>query len=130
MNKVKYEVSTFKDYNNESRTFILCAAINDTMIENRPYRHMTFGVSFQHPKDKNNIELGKKIALGKAIKNRDGNEIAGRIGILNNVTIDFLINSEIQNIKKHPEQYIKGWSKYSKTAKKKSEKTLTNDKMV
>lgn len=71
------------------------------------YREGSFGVSFYNPVDKHNNELGKKIAYGKSISDRNTNVLIGRAGLLNIETVKHTLDNEVNHVKQYPEQYNK-----------------------
>lgn len=100
--KTIYKISSFRDFSGQERDVVACA-IND---EN----YVSIGVAIQNPRDVSDITLGKIIAKGKAVKKPvvdihiDGIPINYGLGVS-------LLDAFIVEFKKHPENYISGYSK-------------------
>lgn len=84
------------------------------------YREGSFGVSFCNPVDKHNNELGKKIAYGKSVSDRNTNVLLGRAGLFNIETVKHILDNEVAHVKQYPEQYSVSYAK----AKDKHEKAI------
>ena len=68
-------------------------------------------MSFCNPVDKHNNELGKKIAYGKSISDRNTNVLLGRAGLLNIETVKYILDNEVNHVKQYPEQYSVAYAK-------------------
>lgn len=116
---VDYREGSFVDFEGKDHYFVVCAVLRESTISENPTRILSFGVSFCNPVDKHNNELGKKIAYGKSISDRNINVLLGRAGLLNIETVKYILDNEVNHVKQYPEQYSVAYAK----AKDKYEKT-------
>lgn len=111
---VDYREGSFVDFEGKDHYFVVCAVLRENIV-----RILSFGVSFCNPVDKHNKELGKKIAYGKSISDRNTNVLLGRAGLLNIETVKYILDNEVNHVKQYPEQYSVAYAK----AKDKYEKS-------
>lgn len=116
---VDYREGSFVDFEGKDHYFVVCAVLRESAIFENPTRILSFGVSFCNPVDKHNNELGKKIAYGKSISDRNTNVLLGRAGLLNIETVKYILDNEVNHVKQYPEQYSVAYAK----AKDKYEKS-------
>ncbi len=106
---VDYREGSFIDYENKEHYFVVCAVLTERTVEDQLVRTLNLGVSLCNPVDKNNNQLGKKIAYGKALSERNTNIILGRAGLLNIDTVRYILDNETNHVKQFPEQYSKAY---------------------
>lgn len=116
---VDYREGSFIDFEGKDHYFVVCAVLKESTILGNLTRILSFGVSFCNPVDKHNNELGKKIAYGKSVSDRNTNVLMGRAGLLNIDTVKYILDNEVNHVKQYPEQYSMAYAK----AKEKYEKT-------
>lgn len=107
---VDYREGSFVDFEGKDHYFVVCAVLRESTVSENP-RILSFGVSFCNPVDKHNNELGKKIAYGKSISNRNTNVLLGRAGLLNIKTVKYILDNEVNHVKQYPEQYSVAYTK-------------------
>ena len=112
---VDYREGSFVDFEGKDHYFVVCAVLRENIV-----RILSFGVSFCNPVDKHNNELGKKIAYGKSISDRNTNVLIGRAGLLNIETVKYILDNEVNHVRQYPEQYSVSYAK----AKDKYEKAI------
>ena len=130
---VDYREGSFIDFEGKDHYFVICAVLREGTVCGHLTRILSFGVSFCNPVDKHNNELGKKIAYGKSISDRNANVLLGRAGLLNIETVKYILDNEVNHVKQYPEQYsvsyAKAKDKYEKT-KAFAQKTALYNKVV
>ena len=130
---VDYREGSFVDFEGKDHYFVVCVVLRESTICENVTRILSFGVSFCNPVDKHNNELGKKIAYGKSISDRNTNILLGRAGLLNIETVKYILDNETNHVKQYPEQYsvsyAKAKDKYEK-AKVLAQKTALYNKVV
>ena len=130
---VDYREGSFIDFEGKDHYFVVCAVLKESTILENLTRILSFGVSFCNPIDKNNNELGKKIAYGKSINVKNTNVLMGRAGLLNIDTVKYILDNEVNHVKQYPEQYsvayAKDKEKYEKS-KALAQKTALYNKVV
>ena len=130
---VVYREGSFIDFEGKDHYFVVCAVLKESTILENLTRILSFGVSFCNPIDKNNNELGKKIAYGKSINVKNTNVLMGRAGLLNIDTVKYILDNEVNHVKQYPEQYsvayAKAKEKYEKS-KALAQKTALYNKVV
>lgn len=130
---VDYREGSFVDFEGKDHYFVVCAVLRESTIRENVTRILSFGVSFCNPVDKHNNELGKKIAYGKSISDRNTNILLGRAGLLNIEAVKYILDNETNHVKQYPEQYsvfyAKAKDKYEK-AKVLAQKTALYNKAV
>lgn len=130
---VDYREGSFIDFEGKDHYFVVCAVLKESTISKILTRVLSFGVSFCNPIDKNNNELGKKIAYGKSINVKNINVLMGRAGLLNIDTVKYILDNEVNHVKQYPEQYsvayAKAKEKYEKS-KALAQKTALYNKVV
>ena len=118
MRKIEnYHFGEFVDYENKSHKYVICVITEDYM----DLRRLCLGVSFCNPSDIYNEKLGKEIAKGRA---KQQPVIGAQPGFITNKMVDLIINTKVEHINRHPNDYIKGYdeAKLKYENKKKSEK--------
>lgn len=105
---VDYREGSFVDFEGKDHYFVV---FRESTISENPTRILSFGVSFCNPVDKYNNELGKKIAYGKSISDRNTNVLLGRAGLLNIETVKYILDNEVNHVKQYPEQYSVAYAK-------------------
>lgn len=108
---VDYREGSFIDFEGKDHYFVVCAVLKESTILENLTRVLSFGVSFCNPIDKNNNELGKKIAYGKSINVKNTNVLMGRAGLLNIDTVKYILDNEVNHVKQYPEQYSVSYAK-------------------
>lgn len=130
---VDYREGSFVDFEGKDHYFVVCAVLRESTIRENVTRILSFGVSFCNPVDKHNNELGKKIAYGKSISDRNTNILLGRAGLLNIEAVKYILDNETNHVKQYPEQYsisyMKAKDKYEK-AKALAQKAALYNKAV
>ena len=130
---VDYREGSFVDFEGKDHYFVVCAVLTEYTVGETLIRNLNFGVSFCNPVDKHNNELGKKIAYGKSISNRNTNVLLGRAGLLNIETVKYILDNEVNHVKQYPEQYSVSYAiakeKYKKAVVL-AEKTALCNKIV
>lgn len=130
---VDYREGSFVDFEGKDHYFVVCAVLRESTIRENVTRILSFGVSFCNPVDKHNNELGKKIAYGKSISDRNTNILLGRAGLLNIEAVKYILDNETNHVKQYPEQYsvsyAKAKDKYEK-AKALAQKAALYNKVV
>lgn len=130
---VDYREGSFIDFEGKDHYFVVCAVLKESTILENLTRVLSFGVSFCNPIDKNNNELGKKIAYGKSVNVKNTNVLMGRAGLLNIDTVKYILDNEVNHVKQYPEQYsvayAKAKEKYEKS-KALAQKTALYNKVV
>lgn len=130
---VDYREGSFVDFEGKDHYFVVCAVLRESTIRENVTRILSFGVSFCNPVDKHNNELGKKIAYGKSVSDRNTNVLLGRAGLLNVEAVKYILDNETNHVKQYPEQYsvsyAKAKDKYEK-AKALAQKAALYNKVV
>ena len=101
---VDYREGSFVDFEGKDHYFVVCAVLRESTIRENVTRILSFGVSFCNPVDKHNNELGKKIAYGKSVSDRNTNVLLGRAGLLNIEAVKYILDNETNHVKQYPEQ--------------------------
>lgn len=130
---VDYREGSFVDFEGKDHYFVVCAVLRESTIRENVTRILSFGVSFCNPVDKHNNELGKKIAYGKSVSDRNTNVLLGRAGLLNVEAVKYILDNETNHVKQYPEQYsvsyAKAKDKYEK-AKALAQKAALYNKVI
>ena len=108
---VDYTEGSFVDFEGKDHYFVVCAVLRESTIRENVTRILSFGVSFCNPVDKHNNELGKKIAYGKSVSDRNTNVLLGRAGLLNIEAVKYILDNETNHVKQYPEQYSVSYAK-------------------
>lgn len=119
---VDYREGSFVDFESKDHYFVVCAVLRESTICENVIRILSFGVSFCNPVDKHNNELGKKIAYGKSVNDRNTNVLLGRAGLLNIETVKYILDNEVNHVKQYPEQYSVSYAKAKDKYEKSKEK--------
>lgn len=115
---VDYREGSFVDFEGKDHYFVVCAVLRESTIRENVTRILSFGVSFCNPVDKHNNELGKKIAYGKSVSDRNTNVLLGRAGLLNIEAVKYILDNETNHVKQYPEQYSVSYAKAKALAQK------------
>ena len=131
-----YKVGEFIDYLGNTRKFIIAAVSVTTegktevdIFGEGDYglntytcpKALAIGVSTCLPNDEFNEEIGLKIAVGKALKDRSHWIFTTDEGLINTGMVEGLLTQEIEYFKKNPGKYLKGYEE----GKKKFEQAQT-----
>ena len=108
---VDYREGSFVDFEGKDHYFVVCAVLRESTIRENVTRILSFEVSFCNPVDKHNNELGKKIAYGKSVSDRNTNVLLGRAGLLNIEAVKYILDNETNHVKQYPEQYSVSYAK-------------------
>lgn len=131
MLKVEYLCDKFVDFKNTEREFILAAIsipIDGSVsmdfpiskeLDKLPWfmdvtKCLAIGMSIRHNDDKYDTEIGKKIAVGKALKGKGKYLVVTDSGTVNTKMVTALLQQEAEYFKRNPEAYIAGYSKAKK----------------
>lgn len=125
--RIEYRIGEFTDFAGRSRKYIVAAVselvncgLVTTMTDDvkltmeEVVKKLSLGFSTCDPNDEWNEELGKRIALGKAIKRPARVMYTSHAGMINTEVVNALINQEMKFLEKSPEIVFNGY----KTAKK------------
>lgn len=110
-NRIEYRFGEFVDFAGRQRKYVV-AAVSELIDCGKK---LSLGFSICNPDDKWDEELGKKIALGKAIKRPSRVLYASHAGMINTDVVNALINQEMKYAEKAPSTVFKGYE----TAEKK-----------
>lgn len=131
-----YKVEEFVDYLGNTRKFVIAAVsiITEGKTEVDIFgegnyglstytcpKALAIGVSTCLPNDEFNEEMGVKIAVGKALKDRSHWIFTTDEGLINTGMVEGLLTQEIEYFKKNPGKYLKGYEE----GKKKFEQAQT-----
>ena len=130
MLKTEYLCDKFVDYRNKEREFVLVAIsvpvssyidvynysdeIKKFPCSHESYKCLAIGMSIRHPDDKYDVEFGKKIAVGKALKGKGKYLFVTDSGLVNTKMVRALLEQEADYFKRNPESYIAGYTKAAK----------------
>ena len=121
-NRIEYRIGEFIDFAGRTRKYVVAAVselidyacvttvthdVDITMDE--VVKKLSLGFAICNPEDKWNEELGKKIALGKAMKRPARVMYASHAGMINTDVVNALINQEMKFFEKNPSAVIKGY---------------------
>lgn len=134
--KVSYRVSDFVDFNGVRRKFVIAAVslITDAYVNDYGkissnwfdeaefnedcFKVLTLGFSACQEDDSFDEEIGKKIALGKALKSREYALYATNKGLINSGMVESLLDQEVKFFRKDPGYYLKGYREAQKRHQK------------
>lgn len=121
-NRIEYRIGEFIDFAGRTRKYVVaavselvdCACVttltqNADVIMDEVVKKLSLGFSICNPEDKWNEELGKKIALGKAIKRPTRVMYTSHAGMINTEVVNALINQEMKYAEKAPSTVFKGY---------------------
>lgn len=137
--KIEYLVDKFKDYTGQEREFILAAVsvpapLNPSSViipdfntvEGDYYsddlilsleKVLLIGMSIRNADDKYDEEIGKRIAVGKAMKLKGKQLILSHAGLANTKMVRALLEQEADYFKRDPQSYIAGYNERAKKYK-------------
>lgn len=99
--------------------------LNGTTTDDVTFEKVLFiGVAIQRKEDTFNEELGKRIAYGKALKNKNRYLYVSHRGLVNTPMVEALIRQEADYFKKDPGFYIAGYDKAEKEYNNSQGKTI------
>ena len=127
-----YLVDSYVDFKGQEKKVVMCAVSReakglviardfDGMVSRQDlngdenlFRQVSFGFSVCDPRDEFNLEVGKKIAMQKAL-NYDKLYVrtiwSNAPGLINEHTVDALLESEMERFQTNPEKYITDYKK-------------------
>lgn len=127
-NRVVFRNGVFIDYKGNQRQYIVAAVSEHTQDENGNYsvvieksdkpdeviysdavKKLTLGFAICSPEDKWNEELGKTIALGKAVKRPSRIMWVSHAGMINTDVVNALIEQEMKFFENNPGSIIAGY---------------------
>ena len=120
-NRIEYRIGEFIDFAGRTRKYIVAAVselVDDAcvttltrgaIIMDEVVKKLSLGFAICNPEDKWDEELGKKIALGKAIKRPARVMYASHAGMINTEVVNALINQEMKYAEKSPSTVFKGY---------------------
>lgn len=132
--KTEFLIDKFKDYTGQEREFILAAVsiplgIKDCVYVPDPFgeyndeglfyylndielpleKYVLIGMSVRNAEDKYDVEIGKRIAVGKALKFKGKQLLLSHAGLANTKMIRALLEQEAEYFKRDPQSYIAGY---------------------
>lgn len=138
-NRVVYRNGIFTDYKGNQRQYIVaavsertddcygipatvvCGGINPDVLEVRnAVKKLTLGFAICSPDDKWDEELGKTIALGKAVKRPARVMWVSHAGMINTDVVNALVDQEMKFFENNPGCVIAGYDE----AKRKYEQSI------
>lgn len=121
-NRIEYRIGEFIDFAGRARKYVVaavselvdCACVttvtqDGNLIMDDVVKKLSLGFAICNPEDKWDEELGKKIALGKAIKRPARVMYASHAGMINTEVVNALINQEMKYAEKAPSTVFKGY---------------------
>lgn len=121
MRKTEYIMGTFTDYTGRQRNYVMAAVSIQgeaaiTIYENycgvdTDEKVLSIGISVCRPNDEFNVELGKRIAEGKAIKYRNHALYVTDAGLINLTMVRALLEQESEYFETNPGRYLAGYDK-------------------
>ena len=128
MEKVVYKVGNFVDYAGNTREVILVAVSREVEIDKdfgpavidfadfsdkEIKKELRFAVAAQNVGDKPNTELGKRIAYGKAMKDKScfSKLYSTDKGLINRTMVNAILDQEFQYFIENPGKYLKGYNR-------------------
>lgn len=120
MQKVQYITGQFVDYKGDTRKYVMAAVSFNTSYAEDYLKCVSIGVSACLPEDEFNLELGKRIAYGKALKNTKHRLYTQDFGMINEAVVTALLTQEKTYFESNPAYYLKGYEdKQNKYLRKK-----------
>lgn len=143
--KTEFLIDKFKDYTGQEREFILAAVSVPAPIESCVQfpdfdslvcdysdcvdyeqdcvlpleKLLLIGMSVRNADDKYDEEIGKRIAVGKAMKYKGKQLLLSHAGLANTKMIRALLEQEAEYFKRDPQSYIAGYRNAEKRWKEK-----------
>ena len=142
--KTEFKIDKFVDYAGIEREFILAAVsvplpskayvyvpdpesytkYNDNFVYADDYavpteKYLLIGMSVRNAEDKYDEEIGKRIAVGKALKGKGKQIYASHAGLINTKMVQALLEQEAEYFKRDPQSYIAGYRNAEKRWKEK-----------
>lgn len=121
-NRIEYRIGEFVDFAGRPRKYVVaavselieCACVTSVtqdakLAMEEVVKKLSLGFAICNPEDKWNEELGKRIALGKAIKRPARVMYASHAGMINTEVVNALIVQEMKYTEKAPETVFKGY---------------------
>lgn len=125
-NRVEFRNGVFTDYMGNQRQYIVAAVSEripeegmvitanedkvDEIIISDVCKKLSLGFAICSPEDKWNEELGKTIALGKAVKRPSRVLYASHAGMINTDVVNALVNQEMKYFENNPGTIIAGYN--------------------
>lgn len=139
--KTEFKIDKFVDYAGVEREFIL-AAVSVPLPSDKTFvyipdpdsytntfyltdiaasleKYLFIGMSIRNPEDKYDEEIGKRIAVGKALKGKGKQIYASHAGLINTKMVQALLEQEAEYFKRDPQSYIAGYRNAEKRWKEK-----------
>ena len=119
--RVVFKSGKFTDYTGKERDYVVAAvsqlfsgsvqSINDKFEYefNFVNKKLSLGFAICSAEDKFNLELGKEIALGKALKRPSRIIFATDTGSINNKVVEAFIDQEMAHFEQNPGSVIAGY---------------------
>ena len=82
-------------------------------------KYLFIGMSIRNPEDKYDEEIGKRIAVGKALNGKGKQLYASHAGLINTKMVQALLEQEAEYFKRDPQSYIAGYRNAEKRWKEK-----------
>lgn len=121
-NRIEYRIGEFIDFAGRTRKYVVaavselidCACVTTVtrdanLIMDEVVKKLSLGFAICNPEDKWDEELGKRIALGKAMKRPARVMYTSHAGMINTEVVNALINQEMKFFEKSPSTVIKGY---------------------
>ena len=121
-NRIEYRIGEFIDFAGRTRKYVVaavselidCACVTTVtqdanLIMDDVVKKLSLGFAICNPEDKWDEELGKRIALGKAIKRPARVMYTSHAGMINTEVVNALINQEMKYAEKAPSTVFKGY---------------------
>lgn len=150
--KVEYKIDKFTDYSGKEREFILAAvsvplpieeslyipdpescteyngySLYDDEIEMPVEKYLLIGMSVRNADDKYDEEIGKRIAVGKALKFKGKQLVVSHAGLINTKMVQALLEQEAEYFKRDPQSYIAGYRNAAEKWKEKLKSASSQD---
>ncbi len=117
-----YICDTFIDYAGNQREFVMCAIVEsykepliyigrEDSDDDYIYKAISIGIAAKRPGDTFSETLGRKIALGKALKKSTHRILVTNHGMIDQELVSRILEKEANYFKYHPESYLKGYNK-------------------
>ena len=142
--KTEFKIDKFVDYAGVEREFILAAVSVPLPLKADVYvpdpesyikygdsfayfddfavpteKYLLIGISVRNVEDKYDEEIGKRIAVGKALKGKGKQIYASHAGLINTKMVQALLEQEAEYFKRDPQSYIAGYRNAEKRWKEK-----------
>lgn len=127
--KVIFIVDNFTDFENNTREVIMAAVSSEidgvvtsapldelVISEDEIVKEVRLGISVRRGEDEFDIEKGKQIAMGKALKEKScfGKIFVTDKGFINNAVVEAFLRQEMAFFKQNPGKYLAGYDRNKK----------------